>query len=163
MARDVDENQTPAVRPTVSVKENNYRNERSGLSVHVSRTALDLTPQERMVYSPLRAIEQRRRSGNIQVEERWQNAQGIAREAAKILYEEFRATKVVLFGSVTDRSRFTLWSDVDLATWGIAPERFYAAVAAVTGVSDEITVDLVDAEECSTALRKTIQQEGVKL
>lgn len=58
---------------------------------------------------------------------------------------------------------FTRWSDVDLAAWGVAPERFYAAVAAVTSLRADIPVDLVDAEQCSEDLKLAIEREGVEL
>ncbi|WP_256258005.1 hypothetical protein [Neomoorella thermoacetica] len=50
---------------------------------------------------------------------------------------------MVAFGSLVDRSRFTYWSDVDLAAWGIPDDRFYAAVGAVTGVSEKFRVNLL--------------------
>ena len=62
-----------------------------------------------------------------------------------------------------DHSSFTRWSDVDIAVWGVPPERFYAAVAAVTGLHADIPVDLVDAEQCSEDLKEAIEREGVGL
>ena len=87
----------------------------------------------------------------------------MAREAAERLYKEFGARRVVLFGSVVERSLFTRWSDVDLAVWGVPAKQFYEAVAAVTSLPFDIPVDLVDAEQCSEDLNKTIEQEGVEL
>lgn len=128
----------------------------------MAKTALDLTSQERQLYRPLQAIERHRMSETIKLEERWRKARLIAREAAKILYEEYLAEKVVLFGSGAKRSQFTLWSDIDLAAWGIPPQRFYAAVAALTSLGD-IPIELVDPENCSTGLRRIIDQDGIKL
>lgn len=125
----------------------------------MAKTALDLTYEEKLMYRPAEAIERRRRLHSTQLEERWQKAQQTARDAAEILYKEYAATKVVLFGSGADRSRFTLWSDVDLAAWGIPPEKFFAAVAAVTELG-EIRVDLVDPAYGSDALRRAIERDG---
>ncbi|GFN24292.1 nucleotidyltransferase family protein [Thermanaeromonas sp. C210] len=95
--------------------------------------------------------------------ERYKEAWKVAARAAAILKERYGAQKVVAFGSLVDRSRFTRWSDVDLAVWGIPDERFYAAVGAVTGLSEKFRVDLVDPEACRESLRRAIESEGVEL
>ncbi|MGB9858895.1 MAG: nucleotidyltransferase family protein [Moorellaceae bacterium] len=95
----------------------------------------------------------------IRYEEAWK----LARRAASLLKERFGAQKVVVFGSLTDRSRFTEWSDVDLAVWGVPDELFYAAVGAVIGLSADFMVDLVDAEDCPDKIRKSIESEGVQV
>lgn len=91
--------------------------------------------------------------------EAWQ----VAVRAAAILKERYGAQKVVAFGSLVDRSRFSRWSDVDLAVWGIPDNRFYAAVGVVTGLSEKFKVDLVDPEDCRASLRRAIESEGVEL
>jgi predicted nucleotidyltransferase len=87
----------------------------------------------------------------------------VARAAAKVLREQFGATRVVAFGSLAHRDGFTLWSDIDLAAWGITPGAFYRAVAVVTGISPEFKVDLVAPEDCQPTLRHVIEREGVAL
>ena len=129
----------------------------------MAKTALELTPVEQMAYRPSAVIEQRQRAGNLLIEERWRQAQLLARQAAALLREEFGASRIQLFGSGTQRPRFTLWSDVELVVWGIPPQRFYAAVAAVTGISADIGVDLIDGDQCSQALRMAIEQDGTEL
>ncbi|QGP92305.1 hypothetical protein MGLY_16780 [Neomoorella glycerini] len=95
--------------------------------------------------------------------ERYKEAWQVAARAATILKERYGARKVVAFGSLVDRSCFTRWSDVDLAAWGIPDDRFYAAVGAVTGLSEKFKVDLVDPEACRESLRRAIESEGVEL
>ncbi|MGB9792774.1 MAG: nucleotidyltransferase family protein [Thermacetogeniaceae bacterium] len=95
--------------------------------------------------------------------ESYKEAWQVAVRAAAILKERYGAKKVVVFGSLVDRSRFTRWSDVDLAAWGIPDERFYAAVGAVTGISEKFKVDLLDPEDCRASLRRAIESEGVEL
>ena len=129
----------------------------------MAKTVLELTPEEKLAYRLGAAIEQRKWAGDSRTEERWQQAQLLARQSAKLLREEFGASRVRLFGSATRRPWFTPWSDVDLAVWGLAPERFFAAVAAVTKISAEIAVDLVDAEQCSQAVRTAIERDGAEL
>jgi len=129
----------------------------------MAKTALDLTGDEWRAYDAGAAARRRQASVAPETEERWQQAQQLARDAAQRLHQEFDARRVVLFGSAVDRSLFTEWSDVDLAVWGVPPEQFYAAVAAVTSLRVDIPVDVVDAEQCSEDLKKTIEQEGVEL
>ena len=95
--------------------------------------------------------------------ERYKEAWQVAARAAAILKERYDARKVVAFGSLVDLSRFTRWSDVDLAAWGIPDDCFYAAVGAVTGLSAEFKIDLVDPEDCRDSLRRAIESEGVEL
>jgi len=87
----------------------------------------------------------------------------VARIAARLLCEGFGATRVVAFGSLVHRAWFTPWSDIDLAAWGVPADQFYRAVAAVTGVSPDFEVDLVDPEGCRPAVRQFIEREGIDL
>jgi len=95
--------------------------------------------------------------------ELYKEAWEVAARAAAVLKDGYGAQKVAAFGSLLDPSRFTRWSDVDLAAWGIPDDRFYAAVGAVTGLSAKFKVDLVDPENCRESLRRAIESEGVEL
>ena len=127
------------------------------------KTACDLNSEERRAYQPDEAISRREARGDKRVEARWRQAHGLARRAARLLREEFGAEKVLLFGSLVHRAWFTPWSDIDLGAWGIAPDRFYAAVAAMTDLHPSIRIDLIDPVHCSPALRATIEREGREL
>jgi len=129
----------------------------------MAKTALDMTGDEWRAYHTGAALEQRQIATEHRTQQRWEQAQQLARAAAQRLREEFGACRVVLFGSAAQRSSFTPWSDVDLAAWGVTPERFYAAVAAVTGLGTEIAVDLVDPDQCPPALQTIIEREGIEL
>jgi predicted nucleotidyltransferase len=95
--------------------------------------------------------------------ERFDRAWVVARAAAEMLRDRFGARRVVLFGSLTDRDRFRLTSDIDLAAWGIKSIEFYTAVAAILDFSGEFKIDLVDPESCRATLRQAIEQEGIEL
>ena len=86
-----------------------------------------------------------------------------ARQAARLLRRDFGAHKVVLFGSLAAAERFLPWSDIDLAAWGIPAEQYFRAVAAVTGLSAEFKIDLVDPADCKPGLAAAIEHEGVEL
>jgi predicted nucleotidyltransferase len=123
----------------------------------MGKTALDLTRDEWQAYRP------GDRAGGNRARERWERAWRVAKAAAELLRKQFAATRVVAFGSLAHRDGFTLWSDIDLAAWGIPPDAFYRAVAVVTGISPEFKVDLVAPEDCQATLRHVIEREGVAL
>lgn len=100
---------------------------------------------------------------NSSLVERYGAAWEIAKKAAWILKSKYDAQKVVVFGSLTERSLFTHWSDIDLAVWGIPDKRFYAAVGAVTGLTTKFKIDLVDAMECRASLYKAIKIGGIEI
>lgn len=121
------------------------------------RTALDLTPEELEQYHP------GKEQGELLPEEQWRYAWTIARAAARLLRERFGATRIVAFGSLVHRAWFGPSSDIDLAAWGIPDDQYYRAVAAVTGMSSDFRIDLVDPDGCRASMRLTIEQEGIDL
>ena len=123
----------------------------------MGKTALDLTREEWRAYRPGARV------GQSQVLERWERAWSVAQAVAEVLRQQFGATRVVAFGSLAHRDGFSLWSDIDLAAWGITPGAFFRAVAVVTGISPEFKVDLVAPEDCQPTLRHVIEREGVAL
>lgn len=66
--------------------------------------------------------QKRRQEKQPELDRRREAAWQAARLAAEVLKEQFKATRVVVFGSVARGVGFTRWSDVDVAAWGLAPE-----------------------------------------
>ena len=95
--------------------------------------------------------------------ERWKRGWKLARIIASQLQNKFAAKRVIVFGSLLDFDEFHSDSDIDLAVAGIPSEKFYQAVASVTGLSGEFKVDLVDIEDCLPQLRQVIESEGMPL
>ncbi|GAP98674.1 nucleotidyltransferase family protein [Leptolyngbya sp. NIES-2104] len=123
----------------------------------MAKTALDLTSEELRHYNPAKRI-------NLQIaEEHWQKAWELVPKLALILREQFGAEQVMIFGSLTDKSRYTPWSDIDLAVWGIAPERFYTAVGVLNEVDSDFEIDLVDPTDpfCRSSVKQAIERTGV--
>ena len=125
----------------------------------MSKTALELTPDEWLAYQPATYSE----SNKTELAARKRRAIQLAHQTAQLLKDRFGAQRVVLFGSLTHEVSFTLWSDIDLAAWGIPPEQIYGAVAAVTGISPDFKIDLVDPDPCRPGLKAVIEQHGVEL
>jgi predicted nucleotidyltransferase len=129
----------------------------------MAKTALELTPEERRGYRPAAAIAERKKRSDSRGEEHWLRARRVAQEAAKLLREEFGADRVFLFGSLVHPSWFTVWSDIDLAVRGVPPDRYFSAVATVTGMSPDFQIDLVDLDNCRSDLRTAIERDGIVL
>ncbi|NPV06390.1 MAG: nucleotidyltransferase domain-containing protein [Anaerolineae bacterium] len=126
----------------------------------MSKTARELTQGELEEYREAyreRAVEEERAR-----QERERRARELARQAADLLGRRFGATRVVLFGSLAG-GHFTLWSDVDVAAWGIKPQDTLAALGAVQDLSDEIAVSFVDVGACRAPILASIEAEGVEL
>lgn len=123
--------------------------------------ALSIPPEEMAAYRETarrRVIEEER-----ELAQRRERAWELARRAARVLKEQFGATRVVVFGSLVREGGFTLWSDVDIAAWGIAPEDTFRALAAVMDLAEDIEIHLVDMGACPPSLRAVIEREGVEL
>ncbi len=101
----------------------------------------------------------KRKRGEI----RRERAGQLARQAATLLKEKYSVQRVMVFGSLTHPGRFTLWSDVDLAAWGLTPANWLKAIGAVRSLSSEIELNLVDVTCCSPELLTAIEREGVPL
>ncbi len=129
----------------------------------MAKTALELTAQEWQAYRPGAVHVARGRLAEARIEKRRRQAWRVARQAAQLLRREFGASKVVVFGSLAHDAEFSPWSDIDLAAWGIPSDRFYRAVATVTGLSPDFKVDLLELETCKPALRQVVEQEGIEL
>lgn len=94
---------------------------------------------------------------------RYEAALEVAKKAAVILKHSFNAERVIVFGSLTNQSAFTRWSDIDLAVYGVPDDRFYAAVGAITALTSDFKIDLVDISSCNISLNKAIEVEGIEL
>jgi predicted nucleotidyltransferase len=103
------------------------------------------------------ARERARRTAQARRQRR-ETAWEVARAAAALLKSRYHAARVVAFGSLIQSDRFHLWSDVDLAVWGLAPADYFEAVARVLDIGGEIKVDLLMAEKCKPFLREAISK-----
>ena len=123
--------------------------------------ASQISPEEMKIYK--RTARERWRAEQDSQNARRKHAWDLARQAAQLLKNEFDVERVVLFGSLIQAGRFTQWSDVDLAAWGLTSKNWLTAMAAVRQLSGEIEVNLVDVETCSPELLAVIEREGEHL
>ena len=82
------------------------------------------------------------------------------REIAHLLKNKYDVEKVIVFGSLLDKDRFHLSSDIDLAVEGIDDSVFYKAYGEIIGEYTDFKVDLVDLKDCKESLLDVIKNEG---
>lgn len=86
-----------------------------------------------------------------------------AREAASALKRQFKAKRVILFGSIAH----DLWddqeSDLDLAVEGLPLKKYWQAWKVVEDIISDRPVDLVDIETATESLKDSIERYGVEL
>ena len=89
----------------------------------------------------------------------WQTAYRVA----AMLYEDFGATRVAVFGSLAEREWFSSRSDIDIAVWGLPNRAYFRAVSETIGFSTEFKIDLVDFERCKGDFRKRVESQAVPI
>lgn len=112
--------------------------------------------------SPSAVRERAQRTADARRQRR-ERAWEAARAAAALLKSQYHAARVAVFGSLTDAGQFGLWSDVDLAVWGImSPADYFEAVTHVLDIGGDIKIDLIMAERCKPSLHQAIER-GMEL
>jgi uncharacterized protein len=122
---------------------------------------LKLSPEQMAIYrtTAKRRWEETRQQRIQRKIKAWE----LARVAANLLKEQFSATKVMVFGSLVRDDCFTLWSDVDIAAWGISPHDTFLAMDMVRNCDHDIELNLVDVGACKPELLASIEKEGILL
>lgn len=111
-----------------------------------------------------RAMAKRRRELDRPAElERRKVGWAAARQAAELLRTSYNATRVVVFGSLVNDGRFTRWSDVDIAAWGLAAKDSLSALGVVMDLEVGIEVNLVDVNTCTPELLAVIEEDGIEI
>ena len=126
----------------------------------IHRTVDDLSPEELAVYRQrLNEHFRNRKVDEALLQRAWQTAYRVA----AMLYEEFGATRVAVFGSLAERDWFSPWSDIDIAVWGIPADKYLKAVVEAKHISRWFKVDLVDFESCEGLFRERVQSQAVPI
>ena len=96
-------------------------------------------------------------------EELIQRAWKVAHHLAAVLYQDYGATKVAVFGSLTTPICFTERSDIDIVVWGISYERCLDALWGTEDLSTEFKIDIIDSESINKLFRKRIFDEAIHI
>ncbi len=129
----------------------------------MGRTVAELSPEEVAAYRE--AWRKREAARREILRRRAERAWAVARNAARLLKEEFGARRVVLFGSLA-RGEFDERSDVDLAAEGLggmAGRSFCRAAGRLQALDPGFSVDLVEMGEVAPSLKEAIEREGIPL
>ncbi len=117
-----------------------------------------VTSEQLAIYR--QTAQQRWQKSQPQREERRKRAWQLVQLATTLLKKKFGVTKVMVFGSLVHKNCFTLWSDVDIAAWGISPQDTFRAMGTVRDLAENIELNLVDVGACQPELIQKILQEG---
>ena len=125
-------------------------------STDTHRTAKDLSPEELAKYRQrFDQHFQNRKVDDALLQRAWQTAHRIA----EMLYKDFGATQVAVFGSLAEADTFSKWSDIDIAVWGIPNDKYFRAASVTSDISGLFKVDLVDFDSCKGLFRERIQSQ----
>ena len=125
-------------------------------SADTHRTAKDLSPEELAEYRQrFDQHLQNRKVDDALLQRAWQTAHRIA----EMLYKDFGATQVAVFGSLAEADTFSKWSDIDIAVWGIPNDKYFRAASVTSDISGLFKVDLVDFDSCKGLFRERIQSQ----
>ena len=127
----------------------------------MSHMTLAIAPEKLKAYkkSARARLDQKQRQLTLMREEAWSKA----RQAARVLKEQFGATKVIAFGSLARTSGFNEISDIDLVVYGSDSVSFGRAWCALDRLESKFEFDLIEGESLAGQLLKEISREGVEL
>jgi len=123
----------------------------------MSKTALELTLHERKAYCPTSNLD------SLQDAARWTEAWQVVQKIAILLRDRYRAKQIIIFGSLTNKERFTNRSDIDLAISGLTFKQFYQALDDIELIADDFKVDLVNLDRCRYGISERINREGLAI
>lgn len=96
-------------------------------------------------------------------EELLQRAWQIVYEISELLYDEYGATKVAVFGSLTEPIGFTKSSDIDIAVWGLSDDMHTKAYDKVMDRNTGFKIDLINFDMMKGYFRERVQQHAIPI
>ncbi len=119
-----------------------------------------ITPEE--LASCRKRLENRWKSRKVDetlLERAWQ----VVYEITELLYNEFGATQVAVFGSLTEPIGFTKSSDIDIAVWGISDDTHSKAYDKVLDMNTGFKIDLINFNIMKGFFRESAQQHAIQI
>ncbi|MCY3744197.1 MAG: hypothetical protein OXH00_24560 [Candidatus Poribacteria bacterium] len=92
-----------------------------------------------------------------------QRAWETARRLAIVLYRDFGATKVAVFGSLTEPKRFRQNSDIDILVWGVSYDKCLDALWETKGLDSEFKIDIINFKSVDRLFRERILSEAIPI
>ena len=92
-----------------------------------------------------------------------QRAWQAAHHVATLLYQDYGASKVAVFGSLAERELFSKNSDIDIIVWGISYNKCLDVLWNTEGISSEFKIDLIDFETSNELFRERILNQAIQI
>ena len=124
------------------------------------RTAKDLSPEE--LAECRRRLDQHfqnRKVDEALLQRAWQTAHRVV----AMLYEDFGATQVAVFGSLAGQKWFSKGSDIDIVVWGLPGDTYLDALWETRNFSPEFKIDLVNFHSAKGRFRERIQSQALPI
>jgi len=91
-----------------------------------------------------------------------ERAMGDAKKIAHFLRENYRCGDVYIVGSLLDKERFSVGSDIDLVVKGLPKQKYFSMVAEIRDIT-RFPVDIIPYEDANNLMRETVEKEGVRI
>ena len=122
------------------------------------RTAKDLSPEELAECRRRLDLQfQNRKVDEALLQRAWQTAHRVA----AMLYEDFGATQVAVFGSLAGQKWFSKRSDIDIAVWGLSGNTYLNALWEIRNFSPEFKIDLINFHSAKGRFRERILSQAI--
>ena len=89
----------------------------------------------------------------------WQTAY----QVATLLYEEFGATQVVVFGSLTEPMAFTKRSDIDIAVSGLSRDVYDKAWEKIFDFDSGFKIDIINFDTSEGLFRERVKHQAIPI
>ena len=123
-------------------------------------TAKDLSPEELAQYR--QRLDQQfknRKVDEVLLQRAWHTAYQIT----AMLYKDFGATQVAVFGSLAEGAWFSKESDIDIVVWGLLADTYLEALWETRNLSQEFKIDLVNFDSAKGRFRDRVQDQAIPI
>ena len=86
-----------------------------------------------------------------------------AQEVAALLYEQFDAAQVAVFGSLTEPMWFTKGSDIDIAVSGLSNDAYDKARIAIMNFDSAFKIDIVNLDVSKGLFRERVKHQAIPI
>ena len=129
-------------------------------TIHLHQTAKEISVTELVACRKrLEQLWKSRRVNEGLLHRAWHTAY----QAAMLLYEQFGATQVVVFGSLTEPMWFTKGSDIDIAVSGLSHEVYDKACVKIRYFDAEFTIDIINFDTSKGLFRERIKHQAIPI
>ena len=87
----------------------------------------------------------------------------VAHEVAALLYDQFGATHVAVFGSLTEPMWFTEGSDIDIAVSGLSHDMYDKAYSKIMNFDSEFKIDLINFDISKGIFRERVKHQAIPI